>query len=136
MGVGPALQIGILRVNQNGTGRMQQLVEGVQVEAVIGQALALYSQDAPAGNNLPPNQQSGVDPAAGNSSASIAGGGASGNAAALRATGANPPAQAGSNTIRGGGASGNIAAQASTTPADGPFPNATGEIRRDRSLPV
>jgi hypothetical protein len=123
MGVGPALQIGTLSVDQSGTGRMQQHVEGVQVEAVIGQAIAIYSEDARPGTNLPPALQRGVDPVA--RDATVQGGGASGNAAALRASGANPPARRNA-TVRGGGASGNIAAQGSTTPVDGPFPNPTG----------
>jgi hypothetical protein len=128
IGAGPALSIGTLTVDQSGTGRMQQLVEGVQVEAVIGQAIALYSQHAAVGNSLPRQLRRGVDPVGNTTSASIQGGGASGNAAAQAASGVtNPGPRANNSRVRGGGASGSIAAEASPTTADNSFPHPTGQ---------
>jgi hypothetical protein len=43
---GPSLQIGMLTVNQSGTGRLQQVIESVRVQDVIGQAIVIYSQNA------------------------------------------------------------------------------------------
>jgi hypothetical protein len=39
-------RIGTITVDQSGTGRMQQKVEGMQVRNVVGQAIVLYSQAA------------------------------------------------------------------------------------------
>jgi hypothetical protein len=42
-GVGTLSQIGTITIDQSGTGRMQQKVEGVHVRNVVGQAIVLYS---------------------------------------------------------------------------------------------
>jgi hypothetical protein len=63
-------QIGTLTVDQSGTGRMQQVVEGIQVQAVVGQAIVLYSQNAPNANQqttLPSNLDPSTDPSSPNS---------------------------------------------------------------------
>jgi len=65
----PAMnQIGTLTVDQSGTGRMQHVVEGLQVQAVVGQAIAIYAQNAATDQKttLPPNLDATTDPAAGN----------------------------------------------------------------------
>jgi hypothetical protein len=54
-GVGPTIPVGTLTVDQSGTGRLQQVVEGVQVQHVVGQAIAIYSQDGASNTALPPN---------------------------------------------------------------------------------
>jgi hypothetical protein len=59
-------QIGTLTVDQSGTGRMQTVVEALQVQDVVGQAIVLYSQAADQQNTLPPNLDPTVDPAGGN----------------------------------------------------------------------
>jgi hypothetical protein len=55
-------QIGTLTVDQSGTGRLQQTVEGVQVQDVVGQAIVLYSSSASANTPLPPNLDAAADP--------------------------------------------------------------------------
>jgi hypothetical protein len=47
--------IGVLTVDQSGTGRMQQTVEGVRVRDVVGQAIVIYAPAAPATTTVPPN---------------------------------------------------------------------------------
>jgi hypothetical protein len=47
--------IGVLTVDQSGTGRMQQMVEGVRVRDVVGQAIVIYAPAAPATTTVPPN---------------------------------------------------------------------------------
>ncbi len=46
-------QIGVLTVDQSGTGRMQQVVEGVQVADVVGQAIVIHSQNTGPNTVLP-----------------------------------------------------------------------------------
>jgi hypothetical protein len=67
-GIGPLITIGTLTVDESGTGRMQQPVEGVQVQHVVGQAIVIYMQQVPAGTTLPPNPVVG-DPRSGQSRA-------------------------------------------------------------------
>jgi hypothetical protein len=62
---GPAIRIGTLTVNQNGIGRMQQIVEGVQVQDVIGQALTIYSPNLAVGANNQSNLNPVADPITG-----------------------------------------------------------------------
>jgi hypothetical protein len=50
----PLNQIGIITVDQSGTGRLQQTVESMQVRNVVGQAIVLYSQGGPQ-TTLPAN---------------------------------------------------------------------------------
>jgi hypothetical protein len=57
-------EIGVLTVDESGTGRIQQVVEGVSVRDVVGQAIVIYSQSAPIQNTLPPNLDPTVDAAA------------------------------------------------------------------------
>jgi hypothetical protein len=65
-GVSPTLnQIGTLTVDDSGTGRMQQVVEGVQVRDVVGQAIVLYSQTGTQPTPLPANLDPSADPATG-----------------------------------------------------------------------
>jgi hypothetical protein len=40
------LRIGTFTVDQNGTGRLQQVVESVAVQDVVGQAIVIYAQNA------------------------------------------------------------------------------------------
>jgi hypothetical protein len=63
---GTLSQIGILTVDQSGTGRLQQVVEGVQVADIVGQAIVIYaSADLPQ-TIIPPNTNvSGVREGAG-----------------------------------------------------------------------
>jgi hypothetical protein len=64
-GVGPSLRIGTLTVDQSGTGRLQQVVESVRVQDVVGQAIAIYSQNATPQTTLPPNLDATTDPTTG-----------------------------------------------------------------------
>jgi hypothetical protein len=64
-GIGPALRIGTLTVDQSGTGRMQQVVESVRVQDVVGQAIAIYSQNGVPQTTLPPALDATADPLAG-----------------------------------------------------------------------
>jgi hypothetical protein len=50
-----AAQIGVLTVDQSGTGRLQQIVEGVRVRDVVGQAIVIYAPAAPPQTTVPPN---------------------------------------------------------------------------------
>lgn len=45
-GTAPSLQIGLLTVDQNGTGRLQQTVEAARVQDILGQAIAIYPHNA------------------------------------------------------------------------------------------
>jgi hypothetical protein len=58
----PSMQIGTLTVDQSGTGRMQQVVEGVRVQDVIGQAILIHSQGGAGQTTLPPNLDTTADP--------------------------------------------------------------------------
>jgi hypothetical protein len=60
---GPAIAIGTLTVDQSGTGRLQQTVESVRVQDVVGQAIVIYSQNTgPGPATLPPNLDVTNDP--------------------------------------------------------------------------
>jgi hypothetical protein len=48
-------QIGVLTIDQSGTGRLQQVVEGVRVRDVVGQAIVIYAPAAPPQTTVPPN---------------------------------------------------------------------------------
>jgi hypothetical protein len=63
---GTLSQIGILTVDQSGTGRLQQVVEGVQVAEIVGQAIVIYAPTRPPQTAIPPNPNvSGVREGAG-----------------------------------------------------------------------
>ena len=63
---GTLSQIGILTVDQSGTGRLQQVVEGVQVADIVGQAIVIHAPVQPPQTAIPPNTNvSGVRNAAG-----------------------------------------------------------------------
>ncbi|HEY3391697.1 MAG TPA: PDZ domain-containing protein [Lacipirellulaceae bacterium] len=47
--------VGMLTVDQSGTGRMQQVVEGVRVRDVVGQAIVIYAPATPPTTTVPPN---------------------------------------------------------------------------------
>ena len=70
------MSIGTLTVDESGTGRMQQVVEGVQVRAVVGQAIVIHSQGQGAAPNqiLPPNLDVGAAPARSERSGQATGG--------------------------------------------------------------
>jgi hypothetical protein len=53
---GTLSQIGILTVDQSGTGRFQQVVEGVQVSDILGQAIVLYAPAVTPQTAIPPSQ--------------------------------------------------------------------------------
>jgi hypothetical protein len=59
-----SIPVGTLTVDQSGTGRMQQIVEGVRVQDVIGQAILIHSQGAAGQTTLPPNLDTTADPQA------------------------------------------------------------------------
>lgn len=59
------IPVGMLTVDQSGTGRLQQTVEGVLVRDVVGQAIVLYIQAASAPTTLPPNLDPTIDAAVG-----------------------------------------------------------------------
>jgi hypothetical protein len=59
-----SIPVGTLTVDQSGTGRMQQIVEGVRVQDVIGQAILIHSQRAAGQTTLPPNLDTTADPQA------------------------------------------------------------------------
>jgi hypothetical protein len=46
--------IGPLTIDQSGTGRLQQVVEGVQVADVVGMAVVIYTDAVPPANTIPP----------------------------------------------------------------------------------
>jgi hypothetical protein len=48
-------QIGLLTIDQSGTGRLQQVVEGARVRDVVGMAIVIYAPSAPAETTVPPN---------------------------------------------------------------------------------
>ncbi|HEX3600354.1 MAG TPA: PDZ domain-containing protein [Lacipirellulaceae bacterium] len=58
-----ANEIGTLTVDQSGTGRMQHVVEGMQVRNVVGQALVIYTSGTTPAVTLPPSLDTTVDPA-------------------------------------------------------------------------
>jgi hypothetical protein len=61
-GIGPAITVGMLTVDESGVGAMQQTVEGIQVGNVIGQSIVIYMQQVPATNsNLSPNANANVN---------------------------------------------------------------------------
>jgi hypothetical protein len=47
--------VGMLTVDQSGTGRLQQVVEGVRVRDVVGQAIVIYAPATPPTTTVPPN---------------------------------------------------------------------------------
>jgi hypothetical protein len=51
---GALAQVGRLTVDQSGTGRLQQLVEALQVADVVGQALVIFTDAVPPPNTIPP----------------------------------------------------------------------------------
>jgi membrane-associated protease RseP (regulator of RpoE activity) len=78
----PMQQIGTLTVDQSGTGRMQNVVEGSQVKAVVGQAIAIYSQTSSTADQkttLPPNLDPTADPGDSNTDAAQSRGGQTSN---------------------------------------------------------
>jgi len=90
----PGNQIGTLTVDQSGTGRLQQVVEGMQVRDVVGLAVVIYSQTSAPQNTLPPNLDPTADPNGGQPAAgSNPSGGASPTGVGPRA-GVVPPASA------------------------------------------
>jgi hypothetical protein len=48
-------QIAVLTVDQSGTGRLQQVIEGVRVRDVVGQAIVIYAPATPPATTVPPN---------------------------------------------------------------------------------
>ena len=54
-GVPMWLAIGTLTVDQSGTGRMEQLAEGMQVRSVVGEAIVICSQPKASNRSLPPD---------------------------------------------------------------------------------
>ena len=91
-------EIGTLTVDQSGTGRMQHVVEAVQVRNVIGQAILIYSQTSGPQKTLPPNLDPTADPTAGSTSKA---GGDVGGAAASTANTTKPTA--GTSALVAGG---------------------------------
>jgi hypothetical protein len=60
-GLGPTIHVGTLSVDQSGAGRLQQVVDGVQVQNVVGQTIVIYSQNAATNAALPADRNlSGV----------------------------------------------------------------------------
>jgi hypothetical protein len=55
LNVSTLAQIGVLTIDQSGTGRLQQVVEGVRVRDVVGQAIVIYAPAAPPQTTVPPN---------------------------------------------------------------------------------
>ena len=51
---GTLAQVGLLTVDQSGTGRLQQVVEAMQVADVVGQALVIFTDAVPPTNTIPP----------------------------------------------------------------------------------
>jgi hypothetical protein len=63
---GTLSDVGILTVDQSGTGQLQQVVEGVRVADVVGQALVIYAPAQPSKTAIPPDPNvSGVREGAG-----------------------------------------------------------------------
>lgn len=89
------LPVGTLTVDQSGTGRLQQVVEGVTVQTVVGQALIIVAQPQNTSTTLPPN----LDPTIEGKAAKAAGGAEAETAAAPAVTTNQPanPAAAAAN---------------------------------------
>ncbi len=105
--------IGTLTVDQSGTGRMQQTVEGVQVRNVVGQAIVLYAKDVPPQTTLPSNLN-----------------GSAGQAARTGVAGANSArASQGVAGENQGGAASQTAVAAGQAATGGQLPVAGGLIR-------
>lgn len=112
--------IGVLTVDQSGTGRMQQTVEAIQVDDVVGQAIVLYSQPNGKPKTLPPNLDPTVDPTAPDLAAGQPGNPSNGAPVASR------PASRGTEL----GGAGQPTAGAVAAPTNGgPAPVAAGIIR-------
>jgi hypothetical protein len=62
--------IGTLTVDQSGTGRMQQAVEGMQVRDVLGLSIVIYSQSGEPTTTLPPNLDPTIEGEAGKAAGS------------------------------------------------------------------
>jgi membrane-associated protease RseP (regulator of RpoE activity) len=78
----PMQQIGTLTVDQSGTGRMQNVVEGAQVKVVVGQAIAIYPQTSSTADQkttLPPNLDPTANPGTSNTDAAQSRGGQTSN---------------------------------------------------------
>jgi len=98
-GVGqPFAQIGTLVVDQSGTGRLQQVVEGVQVRDVVGQAIVIYAPVRPPETAPPPNTNVSGTRARGNPT-TAASGDSTNPTAAAGGNPANPSAAAGANPV-------------------------------------
>lgn len=120
-------QIGVLTIDQSGTGRLQQTVEGVRVRDVVGQAIVIYAPATPPQTTVPPNTN--VSGTRGGSTATNqypAGNAPAGNAPAGNAAAGNTPAAAQSRQVPG-----RTPQQiANTAPLAGtPVPVAAGIIR-------
>jgi hypothetical protein len=96
-GSGTLSQIGLLTVDQSGTGRLQQVVEGVQVADIVGQAIVIYAPARPPQTAIPPNANvSGVREGAGDPNVP-----AQGPAAARDVPGQAVPAPASAGQVNG-----------------------------------
>jgi membrane-associated protease RseP (regulator of RpoE activity) len=129
-GTTPGTQIGTLTVDQSGTGRMQQVVEGMQVRDIVGLAVVIYSQTGEPQKTLPPNLDPTADPNGGQlGSAQTSNAGANPTSAPPPA-GTVPPASAIQPTGQPTGlvAAGNIrlVTDRGTAAGGGTTPNAPG----------
>jgi hypothetical protein len=145
--MGPVIQIGTLTIDQSGTGRLQQIVEGVSVQDVVGQAIVIYTATGNQPNTLPPNLNPTVDaaggtgatqtPAVGSNRRTPLAGTAPGRtpAATQRDNSRTLPANVGTNGI-GNNIGGNlpIAGGVIRLMADG-VPDATGAETADQTTP-
>jgi hypothetical protein len=119
VGLGPSITVGTLTIDQGGTGQLQQVVDGVSVQHVVGQAIVIYAQG---------DQLRGLPPTNRNAGAAAPGQPRTGQTGIV----AQPPA----NQPRGGAATAPSAARRAGAPAlgadqafAGPVPVAAGIIR-------
>jgi membrane-associated protease RseP (regulator of RpoE activity) len=118
--VGPAMPIGTLAVDESGVGRLQQIVESVSVQDVVGQAIVIYAQ-----NNMPQP----APPATPNANADVRSGVGATAAGRLEAGGL----RAAQSPARGTTATGT---QPTAAPAAGADTLTTGTNRGNATRPV
>jgi hypothetical protein len=98
--LGTLSHIGVLTVDQSGTGRLQQVVETVHVRDVLGQAIMIHPPSQPPERTLPTNPTDGGAAGVESASSNIAGSQLSTRAARPQTHNAQPSAPVAAGMIR------------------------------------
>jgi hypothetical protein len=134
---GTLSQIGVLTVDQSGTGRLQQVVEGVQVAEIVGQAIVIYAPARPPQTAIPPDPNvSGVREGAGDPNVPAE---SQATAGATQAPRQNAAAIAGAAQVNGATqpvAAGVIRLLSDRRPALGATDSPTGELTPQAQQPT